>query len=180
MVFMCFALGRGETSRMCAIGCFRVDKYKKFRTSGIRTFKKISIWKLSNITLLGLKIGASFMPVIRVELSEGTPAFKKSIIRDKVKKAVLDTLAPKETKYDYVAIREVFGYVGDGLPLITVDLRPGREKDRKKALVDAIANVLEEELGILSEDVYVLFREHSADNHYTGGSPLPDWVPADR
>ena len=40
-------------------------------------------------------------------------------------KVVLKTLAPKEVKYDYVSIREAFGYMGDGLPVIDVDLRPG-------------------------------------------------------
>ena len=77
------------------------------------------------------------MPVIRIEVPEGTSLDKKSRIREGVKQAVLDTLAPKETKYDYVAVREVFGEIGDGVPLITVDLRPGREAERKKALVDA-------------------------------------------
>ncbi|HUU74246.1 MAG TPA: tautomerase family protein [Burkholderiales bacterium] len=120
------------------------------------------------------------MPVIRIEVPEGTALKSKKRIREEVKQAVLDTLAPKETKYDYVAIREVFGEIGDGLPLIEVDLRPGREPERKKALVDAIAAVLKNELQINPEDVYVLFRETPAPGHYTGGTPLPEWVPADR
>ncbi len=120
------------------------------------------------------------MPVIRVEVPEGTDKKIKIEIRKEVKQAVLDTLAPKETKYDYVAIREVFGEIGDGLPLVTVDLRPGREVERKKALVDAISDVLNKKLGIAAEDVYVLFRETIASQHYTGGTPLKEWVPADR
>lgn len=119
------------------------------------------------------------MPVIRIEVPEGTQQDKKRRIRDGVKQAVLDTLAPKETKYDYVAVREVFGEIGDGVPLVTVDLRPGREPRRKKALVDAIAAILGQELGVKPEDVYVLFRETVAELHYTGGVPLPAWVPAD-
>jgi phenylpyruvate tautomerase PptA (4-oxalocrotonate tautomerase family) len=120
------------------------------------------------------------MPVIRIEIPEGTPMEIKRNIRNGVKQAVLDTLAPKETKYDYVAVREVFGVIGDGVPLVTVDLRPGREAERKKALVDAIAAILKTELNVASEDVYVLFRENPAENHYCGGEPLPGWVPADR
>ena len=119
------------------------------------------------------------MPVIRVEVPEGTSTETKIRIRDGVKQAVLDTLAPKETKYDYVAVREVFGVIGDGVPLVTVDLRPGREVDRKKALVDAIAALLQAEMGVDPVDLYVLFRENPAENHYCGGTPLPDWVPAD-
>ena len=119
------------------------------------------------------------MPVIRVELPIGTPVETKALIRNGVKQAVLDTLAPKETKYDYVAIREAFGEIGDGLPLVEVDLRPGREPERKKALVDAIASLLKETLAVDPVDLYVLFRETPAENHYTGGTPLPAWVPAD-
>ena len=118
------------------------------------------------------------MPVIRIEVPEGTSLDRKRRIREGVKQAVLDTLAPKETKYDYVAVREVFGEIGDGLPLVTVDLRPGREAERKKALVDAIAALLKRELNVEARDVYVLYRENPAENHYTGGEPLPPWVPA--
>ena len=120
------------------------------------------------------------MPVVRIEVPEGTSTEIKRRIRVAVKEAVLRTLAPKEAKYDYVAVREAFGEIGDGLPLVTVDLRPGREPERKKALVDAIAEALKGELGVDPSDLYVLFRENPAENHYTGGAPLPAWVPADR
>lgn len=120
------------------------------------------------------------MPVIRIDLPENTPHAAKAEIRDSVKAAVLRTLAPKETKYDYVAIYEAFGVIGDGLPLVTVDLRPGREPERKKALVDAIADVLKRVLAIEPSDVYVLFRENPAENHYCGGAPLAIWTPADQ
>ena len=56
------------------------------------------------------------MPVIRVEVPEGTPQETKKRIREGVKQAVLKTLAPKEIKYGYVAVREAFGEIGDGLP----------------------------------------------------------------
>ena len=120
------------------------------------------------------------MPVIRIEVPEGTALETKRRIRNGVKQAVIDTLAPKETKYDYVAVSEVFGEIGDGLPLVTVDLRPGREPQRKKALVDAIAALLKIELDVDAPDIYVLFRENPAENHYTGGEPLPAWVPASK
>jgi len=118
------------------------------------------------------------MPVIRIEIPEGISLETKHRIRKGAKQAVIDTLAPKETKYDYVAIREVFGEIGDGVPLVTVDLRPGREPERKKALADALAKLLKTELGVEAHDVYVLYRENPAGNHYCGGEPLPGWVPA--
>ena len=119
------------------------------------------------------------MPVIRVEVPSGTPADTQEAIRTAVKAAVLQTLAPKETKYDYVAVREVVGEIGDGVPLVEVDLRPGREPERKKALVDAIAGILNDTMGVEAIDVYVVFRENPAENHYCGGAPLAPWAPAD-
>ena len=92
---------------------------------------------------------------------------------------VLKALAPEEVKYDYVSIRQAFGYVGDGLPVIDVDLRPGREAERKK-IVDVIADVLIETLNIDPGDVHCIFRETEACGHFTGGQPVPDWVPTDR
>ncbi len=62
------------------------------------------------------------MPVVRVEVPKPTADDVQRRIRTAVKQAVLDTLAPKETKYDYVAVREVVGDIGDDVPLITVDL----------------------------------------------------------
>ena len=65
------------------------------------------------------------------------------------------------------------------MPLVEVDLRPGREPERKKALVDAVAEVLHDAMGVKAADIYVLVREHPAENHYCGGTPLAPWVPAD-
>lgn len=71
------------------------------------------------------------MPVIHNEVPEVTAKDNKQRIRGGVKQAVVDIHAPKETKYDYVAVSEVFGVIGDGVSLNTVDLRPGREPERK-------------------------------------------------
>ncbi len=119
------------------------------------------------------------MPVIRVEVPTGTPVETQKTIRSEVKAAVLRTLAPKETKYDYVAVREVVAEIGDGVPLVEIDLRPGREPARKQALADAIAEVLDDAMGVRPADIYVVFRENPGENHYCGGAPLPPWVPAD-
>ena len=88
------------------------------------------------------------MPLVRIDVPEGTETEKKRIIHKRVREVVLKTLAPKQVKYDYVSIREAYGIIGDGLPVIDVDLRPGREPERKKGLVDGIAGVLNETMGI--------------------------------
>ena len=118
------------------------------------------------------------MPLIRVVVPEGTSPEKKDNIRTNIKEAVLRTLAPKETKYDYVSISEAFGVIGDGLPVVDVDLRPARTSAPKKSLRKGTAGILLEELNVKEEDIYVLFRENTAENHYTGGTPLPEWKPA--
>ena len=119
------------------------------------------------------------MPIVRADIPHGFSDDEKEGLRAAIKDAIVKALAPKETKYIYVAIREVFAKAGDGAPTVTVDLRPGRETERKDALARAIAATFTEAAGIEASDVYLLFRETAAANHYCGGTPLADWVPAD-
>ena len=58
------------------------------------------------------------MPLIRIDIPEGISSNIKKEIHTRVREVVLKTLAPKEVKYDYVSIREAFGFIGDGLPVI--------------------------------------------------------------
>ena len=118
------------------------------------------------------------MQLIRIDIPEGVSTDIKKQIHFKVREVVLKTLAPKEIKYDYVSIREAFGFKGDGLPVIDVDLRPGRDAIRKKAFVDGISEVLKDTQNISKKDIYCLFRETPAHNHYTVGESLPEWVPS--
>ncbi|MDX1709509.1 MAG: tautomerase family protein [Rhodovibrionaceae bacterium] len=120
------------------------------------------------------------MPIVRADIPIGSSDEHKARLRMAIKDAIIAALAPKETKYIYVAIRDVFAEVGDGAPTVTVDLRPGREVERKKALADAIAGAFQDAGGISREHIYLLFRENPAENHYCGGSPLAPWVPADK
>ena len=71
------------------------------------------------------------MPLIRIDIPAGISFNIKKEIHTKARQVVIKTLAPKEVKYDYVSIREAFGFVGDGLPVIEVDLRPGRDAIRR-------------------------------------------------
>ena len=100
------------------------------------------------------------MPLIRIDVPEGVSTDIKKQIHSKVREVVLKTLAPKEVKYDYVSIREAFGYIGDGLPVIDVDLRPGRDARRKKALVDDISEVLKETLNVLGKMCIVCLERY--------------------
>lgn len=117
------------------------------------------------------------MPVIRVDIPHGHPDDTKAALKKAIKDAVITVLDPKMTKYIYISIRDAYAEVGDGAPLVTVDLRPGREAARKVRLVESLSTVFSEVLGARPEDLYVLFRETPASEHFCGGQPLPDWQP---
>ena len=119
------------------------------------------------------------MPIVRIDLPYGYPEDYKERLRQAAKAAVISILAPAETRYVYVGVREAFARVGDGVPTITVDLRPGRAAERKAALAEALADSVSTIAGIGREHIYLLFRETEAANHYCGGQPLADWAPAD-
>jgi len=53
------------------------------------------------------------MPVIRVEVPLGTPTDAQKTVRPAVKAAVLKALAPRQTKYDYVAVRKVVAEIAE-------------------------------------------------------------------
>ena len=114
------------------------------------------------------------MPLNRIDVPEGISTVIKKQMHSQVREVVLKNLASKEVKYNYFSIREAFGYIGDGLPVIDVHLRPGRDATRKQALVEGISEVLKETLNITKEDGYCLVRETPAHNHYTGGEPFPE------
>ena len=101
-------------------------------------------------------------------------------IHSKVKEVVLKTLPPKETKYDYVFIRKAFGFMGDSLPLIDVDLRPVQDAKRKKDLLDGISEVFKDTLSISKKDILCFFREIPPHNHYKVGEPLSEGTPCDK
>lgn len=118
------------------------------------------------------------MPLVRADVPEGTPGEAKARLREAIKAAVKEALAPRETRYVYVAVREVFAEIGDGAPSVTVDLRPGREAARKQALAEGIGRAFDAAMGVDLADVYLLFREAPAADHYCGGEPLAEWRPA--
>jgi phenylpyruvate tautomerase PptA (4-oxalocrotonate tautomerase family) len=117
------------------------------------------------------------MPVIRIDIPYGYSDRTKKNLKASVKKAVIDAIDPKITKFIYININEVFAELGDGAPIVTVDLRPGRETERKVELNRNIAKAFSETTDSKPEDLYLLFRETSASDHFCGGEPLPEWKP---
>lgn len=123
------------------------------------------------------------MPIVRVDIPSGYSNDTKDSIRAGIKSAINDVLDPGQNgrhpetcKWIYVSVRESYGFLGDGLPTVTIDTRPGRKPEQKTRLAHRICDVFESTLG--TRDVYVLLREVAAADHIGGGVPLPEWRPA--
>ena len=122
------------------------------------------------------------MPIVRVDIPAGYADSVKDRIRAGIKKAIDDVLDPGQKgrhpetrKWIYVSITEAYGKLGDGLPTVTIDTRPGRKHEQKLELAQRLCDVFEQVLG--TRDVYVLLRESQAGDHIGGGTPLPEWRP---
>jgi phenylpyruvate tautomerase PptA (4-oxalocrotonate tautomerase family) len=122
------------------------------------------------------------MPIVRVDIPAGHPDSVKDRIRAGIKKAIDDVIDPGQKgrhpetrKWIYVSITEAYGKLGDGLPTVTIDTRPGRKQEQKLELARRLCDVFEQTLG--TRDVYVLLRESQAGDHIGGGTPLPEWRP---
>lgn len=123
------------------------------------------------------------MPIVRIDIPEGYPKEVKDRLREGVKEAIIEAIDPGQNgrhpetcKWIYPSIREAYGRLGDGLPTVSVDTRPGRTQKQKRHLANLICNLFERELG--TRDVYVLIRTTESDDHIAGGEPLPEWNPA--
>ncbi len=118
------------------------------------------------------------MPIVQIKLPKGC-ADEETLekVRLGAKANVLKTLSPKESRHDYVVVSEEFGEIGDGLPFVLVDMRPGREHARKEAFAKAVSETIENELQIDPKNVFVLYRESDASNFFVGDGFLPGWEP---
>lgn len=122
------------------------------------------------------------MPIVRVDIPQGYSDKTKDQLRSGIKSVIDEVLDPGQKgrhpetcKWIYVSIREAYGHLGDGLPTVTVDTRPGRKQEQKARLAHRICDVFESAMG--TRDVYVLLRETAAADHIGAGVPLPEWRP---
>jgi phenylpyruvate tautomerase PptA (4-oxalocrotonate tautomerase family) len=123
------------------------------------------------------------MPIVRVDIPLGHPNATKDLLRVGIKQAINDIIDPGQggrhpetCQWIYVSVREAYADIGDGLPTVTIDTRPGRKPAQKLALANAICDVFESAMG--TRNVYVLIRTTAAEDHIGGGAPLPEWRPA--
>ncbi len=124
------------------------------------------------------------MPIVRIDIPTGYSDDVKERLRQGIRDAIEEIIDPGQSgrhpetcKWIYPSIREAFGRLGDGLPTVTIDTRPGRAQEQKQRLAEAICDIFEEILS--TRDVYVLLRTTAAADHIAGGVPLPEWQPED-
>ena len=122
------------------------------------------------------------MPVVRVQIPHGHTQSVKNAISEEIRDAIDRIIDPGQggkhpetCKWIYVAVSEADGSIGRGLPTVSIDTRPGRTRQQKMALANAISDTFERLMA--TRDVYVLFRESAAEDHIAAGEPLPEWRP---
>ncbi len=120
------------------------------------------------------------MPIVRVDVPEGCSNEIKDELRQEIKMAIDRIIDPGQggrhpetRKWIYVSVREAYGRIGDGLPTVTIDTRPGRKQQQKLELANAICDIFQKLLG--TRDVYVLLRSTEAADHIGAGTSLPEW-----
>ena len=74
------------------------------------------------------------MPIVEIQVPKGA-AKEEALERIRVacREHVLGTLSADQAHHDYVTVIEVLAKYGDGVPLVKVDLRPGRDTWRGRA-----------------------------------------------
>jgi phenylpyruvate tautomerase PptA (4-oxalocrotonate tautomerase family) len=120
------------------------------------------------------------LPFVCIELPNKAPRHAVSHLRESIRTAIGEHLATKDHKYDFVMIHEGSVSAEEAMVGLTVDLRPGRTDHQKQAFVDASCNAIRQCLGIKPENVYALFREVVAANHFCGGKPISAYVPPEQ
>ena len=115
------------------------------------------------------------MPLVRIDLIRGTSAGHSSEIGAVIYEAMMKTLAvPAEDRFQVITEhpRESFifdpGYLGitrtEGCVFIQVTLNAGRTVDAKRAFYQAVADGLNQKLGIRREDVFISLIEVAKEN----------------
>jgi phenylpyruvate tautomerase PptA (4-oxalocrotonate tautomerase family) len=112
------------------------------------------------------------MPFVCLEIPTDLTQEASEMIRTGVKAAIHKHLATSDPKFDFVAIHEISEQIAG----MTVDLPPGRTLQQKQGFVDDVGILLRQQFGISADDIYVVFREISSENHYCGGHPIASFT----
>lgn len=120
------------------------------------------------------------MPIVNIRLPRNiAPEDTLERVRIATKGHVLASLSADQSHHDYVTISEDIAKIGDGVPLVEVDQRVGREKWRKEKFAKLVQKTIKDELGIEETKTFVVFRETTTDHcFYVGDGFLEPFDPA--
>jgi hypothetical protein len=101
------------------------------------------------------------MPIVRVDV----PHHVSNEIKDDLRAGIRDTINtaldpgqqgrhPEACEWIYVSITEAYDKMGDGLPTVTIDTRPGCAREKNDMVARLIRDVFDKVMG--TRDVYVL------------------------
>ena len=105
------------------------------------------------------------MPILNVQISQGSSASQKTALLQKMTQAVVDSVgAPlasirivlQEVPPEHVIVA---GEVGKEMALVTANLIEGRTDALKAALIAALANAIEQATGISTQNVRVVLYD---------------------
>jgi 4-oxalocrotonate tautomerase len=115
------------------------------------------------------------MPFVRIELAEGQSAEYRSAIADEVYNAMRDTLnVPENDRFavvsehapnDFIIDRTYLGIERSAqCVVIQITLNAGRSVDMKRAFYKAVADRLNQRVGLRREDVFINLVEVVKEN----------------
>lgn len=115
------------------------------------------------------------MPVVNINMLRGqTPEYKKNVL-DAVHSALIDSIGIEDwdrfqriTEFEPEDFDKP-SFKSDNFMVIEISLFPGRTKEQKGALIEAIAERLNKSLSIDPSDVFVLINEPPLENWGIGG-----------
>ena len=114
------------------------------------------------------------MPLVRIDLAEGTTAAYREAVADTVYRALVDVAhAPVDDRFVVVSEHKRENqimdphYIVDRTPaalIIQITLNTGRDTQTKKDLYRAIADGLHDRVGVRTEDVFINLVEVPKEN----------------
>ncbi len=118
------------------------------------------------------------MPLVKIEMMKGKSAEQKKSIFDTVHNALIDSLGIADwdrfqriTEYDKDSFEIPEGKTDDFM-IIELTIFPGRSKEQKKAVIEAIASALNAKLGIALTDIFIVINDPAMENWGLAGRQL--------
>ena len=105
------------------------------------------------------------MPILNVQISQGCSPSQKTALLQKMTQAVVDSVAAplasirivlQEIPPEHVIVA---GELGKQMALVTANLIQGRSDELKAALIEALANAVEQAAGISAQNVRVVLYD---------------------